>query len=269
MRFWTSNLIRFGVLLLLTAALIELTSRPAPLPAFASPATSSCRARPLSLDGELYPRSTQATPEGILLTLPATLTAQACALGTWQIRAASAGTGDVPPVLTVSLNGKVVSSVDVTGQRTLEVPVGGPGRLNLSFLNKTYEVGLRDVKILQVLLRGPRDCQEVRGTVDIGSGAWQDATASGRLFGHGPLALQTCPEGAAVLRLQGNVFEGAAPRLSLQADSGPARVVELTGVRTVTVPLSGRGNLTLQLLNPASRTTQNSQLKVQAHFIPQ
>jgi hypothetical protein len=264
---WLSSVMNLGVLLLVVTGLLELIRRTPPLPDIPFSQRQTCVGRPLTLVDELYPRSTWSDSEWTIMTLPATFTAQSCVPGRWIVEARSTGTGKVPPVLNVGLEGQLWKDMVLDTPQSLSVPVSGPAELSLAFLNKSYQLELRDLKIPQVLLRGAQACIGVPGQVAVKTGSWNSASASGRLFGEGELKLQTCGAREAVIRLQGKKFHGEWPRVELRG-AGQTRQIVVQRFETLRLPLKSSHVFSLKLLNPESLTTQNSQLRFRIHFLP-
>lgn len=258
-------------LTLVTAMTLALTGvlrhEPAS-PEWPPPPEAPCTPQGLRVVSELYPSSVAKSADGHLLTLPAVLAAQSCQPGIWIVSAASAGVGEAAPVLSVGVNGRVSRSVPVPGKQVERIAVTGPARLSLAFLNQAYAVDLRHLKLLRVLLRDRAGCPVTPAQVDPTTGSWQADTGSGDLFGEGTLTLQTCGATQAVLRLQGQQFQGVWPQLEMRNDAGQVQRLEVAGNRTVTFDLTGARTFQLRLLNPASVTTQNSRLWLDARFVP-
>lgn len=256
------------VFLLLLTAFIWLSRQVRAPAAFLPSAREQCVPQGLALQGERYPRSTLPTPEGTVLTLPATLSLTACNPGTLTVRATSVGRGEVPPVVSVSLHARPTLSRVVEGMQTLKFDLTEPTHVTVGFLNQTYALELRSVELFQVLLRGAKTCPgPLPGRVAEHSGAWNPSSASGRLFGSSPLILDTCGAAQVRMRVKGNAAGGQWPQLQVAGlAQNPESPITVKGAQTLLFDLAPGKKLSLRLINPLAKETVNSQLRVSVNF---
>jgi hypothetical protein len=253
-------------LLGLAAVLVRLSDRAA-WPTLSPLATETlCLPQAMRPVSERYPRSVATSPSGFLLTLPVVLEGAYCQSGELTLRAEPAGTGEVPAVMSLSSSGRPLLSRVIRIPQTVTIPIRTPSRISVAFLNQTYELDARTVTFLQVLPKGRAQCRgSLEGKIPVASGTWQRIRAQGRLYGGDPLQLSMCGVGSLLLRLQGQASGGSLPRLRFGGVT-PGRDVTVPKTLYISVPVTKRGILTVQLVNPRSTNLTNTRLLVQPTF---
>ena len=213
---------------------------------------------------ERYAMSVATSARGLLMTLPAVLEGNYCQSGELRLRAEPAGIGSVPPIISLSLNGRPLLSRVIRTPQTLTIPVSAPSRISVAFLNQMYELDARMVTFLKVLPKGQAQCPgKLTGEIPAASGTW--GGTQGRLYGSEPLRLLVCGSGSVVLLLQGQSSGGDFPRLRLGGVTA-GREITIPTTITLSVPVNGRGNLSMQLVNPRTVSQTNSRLLAQPIF---
>ncbi|WP_412027931.1 hypothetical protein [Deinococcus yunweiensis] len=245
---------------LLCLALAWLARQTAVPQTLSLPAITTC-------DGQLRPvyafdaASAKAVNGGWDLNGESVLEQAVCQPGTLTFTASGTVAGGSGPRVEVDLDGEPLLSAVVGRPETFQVPVARAGRLHIAYTNDFLRSERREVTLTDIRLAAP--CRKFTGRSSSTSAPWRPPYIAVYLAPPAQLTVTPCGRGTLTALATATAVAGVYPVLVIST----GQTIALTAAtQRVQIPLSGPA--TVQISNPAFRTTADRNLQLREIRVP-